>query len=86
VIDAGECGCERSLTQLRQGERARVSGTTLEGEEAAVLRAMGLRPNASVRVCRMGEPCIVELRGASGACCRIGLARKLAACVIVAES
>jgi hypothetical protein len=62
-----------------------------------MLRAMGLRVNARVRICRLGEPCIVELvggtsanAGATDACprgsactCRIGLAKPLARRVMV---
>jgi hypothetical protein len=60
--------------------------------DAALLRAMGLRPNATVRLCRLGEPCIVEVlngasedgcRGTGGCWCRIGLAKPLACAVVV---
>jgi hypothetical protein len=61
----------------------------VEEEVSRLLRAMGLRPQAVVRVCRLGEPCIVEVTtggttcGESGGCCRIGLARALASAVLV---
>lgn len=55
--------------------------------DAALLRAMGLRVNALVRVCRLGEPCIVEVLARDGctASCgaRIGLARSLARQVLI---
>ena len=83
-----------ALTTLKAGQTATVHGTTLEHNDAALLRAMGLRPSAMVRVCRLGEPCIIEVLGGvraengcaerNGACiCRIGLARPLAERVMV---
>lgn len=53
---------------------------------------MGLRPRARVRVCKRGEPCIVEVLAGCGhggggiddACsCRIGLAGSLARRVMI---
>ena len=75
-----------SLTQLPRGGRGRVSGSTLEPKDAQVLRAMGIRPDAQVEVCRMGEPCIVSVYGACGTSCRIGLAKRLAECVLIDPS
>lgn len=70
---------------------ARVSETSLPPKDAAYLRALGLRPNAAVRLCRVGEPCILEIlavQPGSGPCgcdcaCRVGLARELAQRVLV---
>lgn len=75
-----------SLTQLPRGGRGRVSGSTLEPKDAQVLRAMGIRPDAQLEVCRLGEPCIVCVQGVNGSTCRIGLARRLAEHVLVAPS
>ena len=78
------------LTTLRPGQTALVSSTTLEPGDAALLRAMGLRMSARIRLCRLGEPCIVEVLTGSESCgrkggcaCRIGLARPLAERVMV---
>lgn len=71
------------LTQLRCGEIGRVLTNQLDPRDAAVLRAMGLRANAQVKLCRPGQPCIVSVVGVQGACCRIGLAAPLAARVVV---
>jgi hypothetical protein len=61
----------------------------MDDRDGAVLRAMGLRPAAHVRVCRVGEPTIVEVVGGPDkACrygCRIGLCRDLASKVMVHE-
>ena len=67
-----------SLTQLRVGEWGDVHGTDLGESDAAMLRAMGLKPNARVRLCRCGSPCIVEVRWCDGPSCRLGLSRRLA--------
>ena len=76
-----------ALTTLKPGETARICETCLDPADAAMLRAMGLRPNAVVRLCRMGEPCIVEVlasEASTAACaCRIGLAKLLAQRVLV---
>jgi Fe2+ transport system protein FeoA len=87
-------GAEVALTGLKAGQRGVVRRTDMDLRDAALLRAMGLRPNARVRLCRLGEPCIVEIMGArpaesgqcppEGCCCRIGLARPLADRVMVA--
>jgi len=71
------------LTQLTKGQRGRVMGEGNETDEVRMLSAMGLRPDASVTMCRMGEPCIVSLSGACGGGCRIGLARGIAEKVMV---
>ena len=70
------------LTQLTKGQTGRVQ---IEGtdDEVKMLRAMGLRPNASVTMCRLGEPCIVALSGICGGGCRIGLAKEIAGRVMV---
>lgn len=77
-----------SLAQLTHGQTATVDGPDASGVvstgDAAYLRAMGLRPNARIRVCRLGQPCIVEVMTGEGDCgksecgCRIGLSKELA--------
>lgn len=71
------------LTQLARGQRATVSTSTLDEQDGSMLRAMGLRPDASIQMCRLGEPCIVSLSGACGGGCRIGLAKDIASRVMV---
>ena len=75
------------LTQLSRGQsgRVQIDGAAVHGrgDEVKMLRAMGLRPNASVTMCRLGEPCIVSLSGACGGGCRIGLAREIAGRVMI---
>lgn len=55
----------------------------LAESDGALLRAMGLRAEARVRVCRRGSPCIVEIDGVGGAGRRVGLAKSIALRVVV---
>ena len=61
------------LSDLPVGTTATLSGDRLDGHDRAVLRAMGIADRAPVRVCRQGEPCIVEVRST-----RLGLSRAIA--------
>ena len=70
------------LTQLPRGRRATVDTSGVDHDDAQVLRAMGLKPNAEVKVCRLGEPCIVAIANQCGLGCRIGLSRRLAEAVM----
>lgn len=75
-----------ALTDLRRGEVGVVAEASLDESEAAFLRAMGLCVEARVRLCRVGEPCIVAVGNdcdCRGASCRIGLARPLAKKIFV---
>jgi len=89
------------LKSLFAGAPAEITWLVVEGpdaldvRDAALLRAMGLRPNAKVRLCRLGEPCIVEVmtgagdgtcKGPGGCWCRIGLAKPLAGGLEVEET
>lgn len=71
-----------SLTQLSPGQVAHVApadvASQLGTEDASLLRAMGLKPNASVCLCRLGDPCIVQVGHIRGDSCRLGLARRIA--------
>lgn len=71
------------LTRMRVGDTGRVCEGQLDHEDRDMLRALGLRPDARIRLSRVGEPCIVQVLGQHGCSCRIGLARPLAERVIV---
>ncbi len=62
-----------SLSELRPGERCHLDPAGLEGSDAALLEALGLRGRSPVRLCQRGDPWIVEVRGT-----RIGLADEVA--------
>ena len=67
-----------SLAQLRAGTMARVHAAHLAMEDCALLRALGLTERCLLRVCKAGEPCIVQVRQT-----RIGLSRELARGILV---
>src|SRR3954471_22777218 len=50
VVQVQEAVC---LTALKAGQTAMVCQTSLDPSDAALLRAMGLRPLARIRVCRL---------------------------------
>ncbi|MBC7772812.1 MAG: ferrous iron transport protein A [Pyrinomonadaceae bacterium] len=79
-----------ALSTLKRGQTGVLCEGSLASDDAAMLRAMGLHPAARIRLCRVGEPCIVSVtgRGGMGDCgcgstCRIGLAKSLAARIFV---
>jgi hypothetical protein len=61
---AGECGIIRTLVA--------------KGPDGAYLRALGLRANQRIRLCRASGPWIVEVGCNGGPTSRIGLAKDLA--------
>jgi len=79
----GASAGEIPLSQLRPGQRATLCAGCEGDEDAPFLRALGLRPRAVVRLCRRGEPCIIDVVGRGGCGCRIGLARPIADRVLV---
>jgi len=79
------CAGAVAIAEAKPGQTGVVCHTGLDEHDAAMLRAMGLRPRSRVRICRVGEPCIVEVLGASGCACRIGLSRPLARRVMIAR-
>lgn len=66
------------LTSLLRGQCGVLSATDLEPGEAAMLRAMGLRPRVRLKLCQLGEPCIVEICCGPGVGSRVALHRALA--------
>ncbi|HEX4953537.1 MAG TPA: FeoA family protein [Thermoanaerobaculia bacterium] len=66
------------LTQLAAGSRARLSETRLAAHERDLLTALGLSAGSCFRVCRAGDPWILEVRAT-----RIGLADVVAERLLV---
>ncbi|MFN0057197.1 MAG: ferrous iron transport protein A [Planctomycetota bacterium] len=64
------------LSTIGKGASATLHAMELDAEDAAYMAALGLTDGCPLRVCRPGEPCIVQVRTT-----RIGLsacvARKL---------
>jgi Fe2+ transport system protein FeoA len=61
------------LSTLREGDRGRLHMSELPCEDCNLLNAMGLTDQCEVRVCRRGEPCIVQVHTT-----RLGLSSALA--------
>ena len=66
------------LSDLRLGETARVHQTDVEVNVASFLRAVGLTNPSQLRLCKAGEPCIIQVRST-----RIGLSRSVAGKIFV---
>lgn len=66
------------LCCMASGQCGVIRGMAATGADAAYLRAMGLRPNQRIRLCRANGPWIVEVGCQGGPASRIGLARSLA--------
>ena len=60
-----------------------VCESDLPPADRRLLRAMGLRNEAPIAMCRRGEPCIVRVMGACACASRIGISRHLAERVFV---
>ena len=68
-----------TLDKMPCGACGTVASAAEVPADAELLRAMGLREGLSIRICRAGEPCIVEVDGT-----RLGIAREMSAGVQVA--
>jgi Fe2+ transport system protein FeoA len=66
------------LTDLRSGQSARLHTATLAVSDCALLKALGLTDRCILRICKVGEPCIVQVHST-----RIGLSRSVAEGIFV---
>lgn len=67
-----------ALTELPVGSLARFQGSDLGAGDIALLQALGLTASCSFRVCKAGNPWIVQVRDT-----RIGLAAAIARRLVV---
>jgi Fe2+ transport system protein FeoA len=67
-----------ALSLLPVGETARLHATTLDEATLRLLSALGLTPSSEFRLCKAGEPCIIQVRTT-----RIGLSRGVADRIMV---
>ena len=67
------CAQPIPLSQLRAGSTARMHSAELTTDDCALLKALGLTDRCLLRVCKAGEPCIVQVRAT-----RIGLSKAVA--------
>ncbi|MBX3364049.1 MAG: ferrous iron transport protein A [Phycisphaeraceae bacterium] len=72
-----------ALSSMRRGQCGVILSTRLEPGEAAMLRAMGIRPRVRIKLCRAGDPFIVELCCGPGVGARVALHRMLADHVMI---
>ena len=66
------------LSELKTSEEAVVHVANLEYEERISLAAMGLREDATFRLCQQGTPCIVQVEAT-----RLGLSREVTERILV---
>lgn len=66
------------LSQLKAGDRARLLSAEIRCDECELLNAMGLTDECELRVCKAGEPCIVQVHDT-----RLGISRELAKKILV---
>lgn len=66
------------LTSLAIGTSARLHTSDLAVEDRDALRALGLTDGATLRVCKQGQPCVVQVRAT-----RIGITRRVAQAIFV---
>ena len=66
------------LSSLAPGQTATLHGADLAAHDCALLSALGLTDRCVLRICKIGEPCIVQVHST-----RIGLARSVAEGILV---
>ena len=67
-----------ALTAMTAGQTARLHEARLDSHAVGLLRALGLAEAEGFRLCKAGEPCILEVGGT-----RIGLSRTVASNIFV---
>jgi Fe2+ transport system protein FeoA len=71
--EAAEPALPVPLTELAVGERARLHAADLVGHDREMLFALGLATSIRFRLCKAGNPWIVQIRGT-----RVGLSEAVA--------
>ncbi len=66
------------LTELRAGDHGRLHATRLVVEDREMLRALGLAERSSFRVCKAGDPWILQVRST-----RVGISDAVARRILV---
>ena len=61
------------LCELAVGSTARLHGDDIDPEVLGVLESLGLTRTSEMRLCKNGDPCIVQVRAT-----RIGLSKEVA--------
>jgi Fe2+ transport system protein FeoA len=68
------------LSDLAAGRMVRLHNADLSPQDCALLRALGMTDHCLLRICKVGEPCIVEVRST-----RIGLSKAVADGIMVVD-
>jgi Fe2+ transport system protein FeoA len=68
------------LTALPAGASARLHGTQLDEDMRSLLRSLGLTDASRLRICKVGEPFIIQVRAT-----RIGLSSAVAGSIFVVD-
>jgi Fe2+ transport system protein FeoA len=66
------------LSDVPEGATARLHDTQLDASSRSQLRGLGLTDASPLRVCKQGEPCVVQVRAT-----RIGISGSIARQVFV---
>lgn len=66
------------LCELPVGQAARLHAVDLDDGAAGLLRALGLTNDSELRLCKRGEPCIVQVGGT-----RLGVSASVACHILV---
>ena len=66
------------LLDLPVGQSARLHAVDVDDAAAALLRALGLTADCDLRLCKAGEPCILQVSGT-----RIGISGEVASRILV---
>lgn len=66
------------LTQLGRGAVTTLHDARVDADTRSLLRALGLTDACRLRLCKHGEPCIVQVRST-----RIGVSQEVARCIFV---
>ncbi len=66
------------LAEMQAGDRGRRHATRARPEESRLLHAMGLTGSSDIRVCKTGEPCIVQVHAT-----RLALSAALARRILI---
>jgi uncharacterized iron-regulated membrane protein/Fe2+ transport system protein FeoA len=75
---AAAAGASVRLSEVPVGFTAQLHQTHVDAESRSVLRALGLTDASVLRVCKQGEPCVVQVRAT-----RIGISGRIARDVFV---
>jgi Fe2+ transport system protein FeoA len=66
------------LCDLPVGRLARLHAVDLDDAAASLLRALGLTNDSDLRLCKAGEPCIIQIGGT-----RLGVSAAVACRILV---